>query len=240
VTASSERPWTFPEGLAQIHYVQSFAELAAFRFTGLINAVCWPRVLLGDFSEILTKLHPEPGITNIMDETLDSLVLSPQGEIAREWIRQDLADLRARELSPSLDTIDGYVNHADTATVPTHVQSWHVDSATAEADTWLCTYVGASSEGLCHEDAVLKVELPDVRKKLLQEFGGDDDAAFQEFLEDHYYDLHYAAVGPARTWQFGLGNLWRIACAYPDSPVLPCVHRAPPTIAAQPRLLLIS
>ena len=45
----------------------------------------------------------------------------------------------------------------------------------------------------------------------------------------------------AEPFSFGLGNLWRIAVEYPDSPVPPCVHRAPATIPGRPpRLLLIS
>jgi hypothetical protein len=109
------------------------------------------------------------------------------------------------------------------------------------ADTWLCTYVGAPSEGLRHEEAERRVDLPATRAELLRCFGGPDGDDFREFLSDRCYDLHYAPAPHARPFSFGVGNLWRIAVEYPGSPVPPCIHRAPETIPGHPpRLLLIS
>ena len=66
------------------------------------------------------------------------------------------------------------------------------------------------------------------------------DEAFQEWLEDHYHDLHYRMLPTAVPYAFGSANLWRIATAWPGSPVPPCIHRAPDPIPGQKRLLLIS
>jgi hypothetical protein len=116
-----------------------------------------------------------------------------------------------------------------------------VDSATVEADTWLCTYHGPSSEGLKNEEAIRRVDIPETRAELLRLFGGEDDEGFREHLSDQCFDLHYLPVGEARSFAFGQGNLWRIAVAYPGCPVPPCIHRAPETLPGQtPRLLLIS
>jgi hypothetical protein len=117
--------------------------------------------------------------------------------------------------------------------------SFHADSAPVEADTWLCTYHGSPSEGLRNEEALRRVDVTATRAELLREYGGVDDAGFHEFLHEHCYDLHYAPLQGARPYSFGVGNLWRIAVDWPDSPVPPCVHRAPATIPGQPRLMVI-
>ena len=76
---------------------------------------------------------------------------------------------------------------------------------------------------------------------MLKEFGGADDEAFVEFLNEQCFDLHYAPVGEAQPFGFGVGNLWRVAVEYPGCPVPPCIHRAPETGPGDPaRLLLIS
>lgn len=205
-----------------------------------MNALCWPRQLPGDFGEIVEKLNVERGITTIDEEQLLGLSLSDQGKIAREILLQDQRQLEGHGLFPVLDTIHGYVNHDDDELVPTHVQSFHVDSATDEADTYLCTYFGASSEGIPNHQAIRISDIPQTREKLLKQYGGSDDEGFTEFLSENFFDLHYATLPDARPWKFGVGNLWRIACEYPESSVLPCIHRAPDTINGQPpRLLLI-
>lgn len=206
-----------------------------------INALCWPRTLAGDFGEIVQKLGVGKGITSIDEERLLALELSDEGRVAREILLQDQELLRARELQPSLDCINGYVNELESELLRTDVQSWHVDSATVEADTYLCTYFGAASEGLCNEEAMRRVDLPDLRAELLQLYGGEDDEGFREFLNENYLDLHYKPLPHALPFSFGLGHLWRIATEYPGSPVPPCIHRAPATQPGQPpRLLLIS
>ena len=124
--------------------------------------------------------------------------------------------------------------------MPTDVLSYHADSAPVEASTWLCTYFGAPSEGIGNEDCVRRCDLPETRAALLREYGGADDAGFAEFLNEHCYDLHYAPRPGAQPYSFGHFHLWRIAVAWPGSPVLPCVHRAPAQALGEPRLLLIS
>ncbi len=206
-----------------------------------INALCWPRTLPGDFGEIVQKLGVGKGITSIDEERLMALELSDEGRVAREILLQDLEMLRARELQPSLDCINGYVNEIESELLRTDVQSWHVDSATVEADTYLCTYFGAASEGLRNEEAIRRVDVPELRAELRQLYGGGDDVGFREFLNENYLDLHYKLLPHARPFSFGLGHLWRIATEYPGSPVPPCIHRAPATQPGQPpRLLLIS
>jgi hypothetical protein len=228
--------------LSCIRYVDSFDELVSAKFSGDVNALCWPRKLGGDFAEIVAKLLVGPGITTIDPETLASLGLSPAGDVARKVLLEDQAMLEARGLFPVLDCINGYVNlHDDDGPVSTHVQSYHVDSATDEADTYLCTYSGASSEALPNDQVILRSDIPETRAELLAIYGGEDGDGFLEFLNENFYDLHSAPLPGAEPWSFGVGNLWRIACDYPDSPVPPCVHRAPDTIpGAPPRLLLIS
>ncbi len=109
------------------------------------------------------------------------------------------------------------------------------------AATWLCTYHGAASEGVANEDAQRRVDVPETRAALLRAFGGEDNADFETYLSENCYDLHYVALPHAHPYSFGLGNLWRIAVDYPDSPVPPCIHRAPENRPGQPaRLLLIS
>jgi hypothetical protein len=225
----------------RIKVVAGFEELVMTPMRDGINALCWPRTLPGDFGEIVEKLGVGKGITSIDEERLRALELSDEGRVAREILLQDQELLRARELQPSLDCINGYVNEIESELLRTDVQSWHVDSATVEADTYLCTYFGAASEGLCNEEAMRRVDLPELRAELLQLYGGEDDEGFREFLNENYLDLHYKPLPHALPFSFGLGHLWRIATEYPGSPVPPCIHRAPATQPGQPpRLLLIS
>lgn len=90
-------------------------------------------------------------------------------------------------------------------------------------DTFLCTYVGACSEGLPNEQAQRRVDVPETRAELLRLYSGEDDAEFLEFLAENFYDLHYAPLPGAQPFSFGPGNLWRIAIQYPGCPVPPCV-----------------
>ena len=226
--------------LRTVRMVGSFDELVSTSFGGEMNALCWERVLQGDYGEVVDRLAVGRGITSIDEERLLALELSANGKLARDMILRDLELLRACELAPSLDCVNGYLHDLEDGAVPTHVQSWHVDSATVEADTWLCTYSGLSSEGLCNDEAQLRVDEPGTRAELLKLYGGQDDDGFAEYLNENFFDLHYIPSPGARPFAFGVGNLWRVATAYPGSPVLPCIHRAPATMPGQPpRLLLI-
>lgn len=225
----------------RIQVVGSFDELVTTTFADGINALCWRRTLPGDFGEIVEKLSVGKGITSIDEARLLALELSDAGKVAREMLLQDQEMLRARELQPSLDCINGYVNEIESELLRTDVQSWHVDSATVEADTYLCTYHGAVSEGLSNEEALRRVDIPEIRAELLELYEGVEGEGFIDFLNENYLDLHYRALPGARPFSFGQGHLWRIATEYPGCQVPPCVHRAPATVSGQPpRLLLIS
>ena len=230
-----------PHDYPRLKVVGSFEELVMTPMRDGINTLCWPRVLPGDFGEIVEKLGVGKGITGIDKERLLALELSEEGRVAREILLQDQELLCARELLPSLDCINGYENEIETELLRTDVQSWHVDSATVAADTYLCTYFGAASEGLRNEEAIRRVDVPELRAELLELYDGEEGEGFIEFLNESYLDLHYKPQPYALPFSFGLGHLWRIATLYPGSPVPPCIHRAPATLPGQPpRLLLIS
>jgi len=218
--------------------VKNFQALLSTPFADGVNALCWSRSLPGDYAEVVRLLGPGDGIVALDEDRLRSLKLTAYGLLAIDQMLADLNLLRDAGRDPVLNIIYGYPKDEEGGPVPTDVMSWHVDSAPVEADTWLCTYHGAPSEGLDPEDAILKVSDPAIRAQLLDLYGGKEDDSFAEWLTENHYNLHYSARPGARPHSFGVHNLWRITCAWPDSPVPPCVHRAPVTDA--PRLLLIS
>lgn len=225
----------------RVRIVGSFEELVSARFEGDVNALCWPRVLAGDFQEIIDTLAAGEGMTTIEDDDLRALNLSAAGAAARDVLLADQALLRDAGLAPILDCITGYPRDDTAGVIPTDVYSFHTDSATVEADTYLCTYIGGTSEGLANEEAIRRVDEAATRARLLRDYGGVDDDGFAAYLSEHCYDLHYVPLPGALPYAFGLHNLWRIAIAHPESCVLPCIHRAPLTPPGSPaRLLLIS
>lgn len=233
--------FTPPPGYARIQVVGSFEELVTTPFAGGVNALCWPRLLPGDFGEVVAQLGVGEGIVTLDDARLRKLALSDAGRASVEVLLADQQRLREIERDPVLNCIHGYPRDEEPGPVRTDVFSFHADSAPVEADTWLCTYHGAVSEGLRNDEARRRVEIPETRAELLRLFEGEDDADFREYLSDHCYDLHYAPLPQARPFSFGLGNLWRLAVDWPGSPVPPCIHRAPDTSPGDPsRLLLIS
>ena len=230
-----------PSRPSPIRKVKSFDELIGTPFTAGVNALCWERPLLGDFAAVIERLATPGGIVAVSDATLENLDPGPAGEIAIDQMLSDLRLLRAQGLLPELNCIRGYPREEDPGVIRTDVYSFHVDSATGPADTWLCTYHGAPSEGLPNDQAIRRAEIPETRAALLADYGGGDDDGFVEYLADHCYDLHYLPGPRARPYSLGQGNLWRIATAWPGSPVPPCIHRAPDSLpGAVPRLLLIA
>ena len=224
----------------RIRIVKDFDELIATPFSGDINALCWPRQLPGDFREVAERLRAEPGITTIGDDDLRDLQLSAAGRVARDVLIADQAMLRERGLAPALDCVVGHPRPPGLP-IPTDVTSFHVDRAPIEVDTYLCTYTGESTEGLANQLAVRRVDVSETRARLLEAYGGEGDDGFAAHLSEHSYDLHYLPLPGAEPYRFGVGNLWRIAIAWPGSPVLPCIHRAPPSPpGCESRLLLIS
>jgi len=234
-------PLILPADYLRIKRVESFEELIATPFADGVNALCWQRTFPGDFGEVVKLLDCGEGINVLDDALLKSLPVSAAGRVAVEILLEDQRRLRERDLDPVLNCINGYPCDENPGPVRTDVFSFHADSAPVEADTWLCTYHGASSEGLRNDQAVRRVDIPETRAELLKLFGGADDDAFREYLNENCYDLHYAPALDAQPFSFGLFNLWRIATDWPGSPVPPSIHRAPETRPSDPlRLLLIS
>lgn len=234
-------PFSLPPDYSRVKRVCSFQELINTPFADGVNALCWERTLSGDFHEIVQLLGDGEGVTHIDEARLQTLPVSAAGRVAVEVLLEDQRLLREYGAAPVLNCFLGYPRAEASQIVTTDVYSFHADSAPVEADTFLCTYHGAASEGLRNEDACRRVDIPEVRAELLKQFGGADGDAFREFLAEHCYDLHYAPVPAARPFTFGLGNLWRIATDWPGNPVPPCIHRAPDDQSGQSsaRLLLI-
>jgi len=224
---------------AGIKVVGSFEELVSTRFEGSVNAMVWPRVLAGDFGEVAAALPEGEGITVVEEDELRELTLSGAGRVAREVLLADLARLRGADLTPVLDVIHPHERPTPEGVIPTDVYSWHADSATAQADTYLCTYAGACSEGLRPDQVIPRADDPATRAMMLAEYGGEDDEGFREFLTENFYDLHFLPVPGAEPYLFGQHHLWRVSIVYPVSPVPPCVHRAPLTLAGMARRLLL-
>ncbi|MCS6243183.1 MAG: hypothetical protein H2172_04890 [Opitutus sp.] len=221
--------------------MHSFQELVTTPLENGVNALCWQRTLPGNFAEIVEHLVVDEDITCLDAERLNTLPVSDEGRVAIAILLDDQRLLREHGLLPNLDCIVAYPRDEDPTVVPIDVYSFHADSATVQADTYLCTYFGPSSEGLRNEEAQRRVDVPETRAELLKLYGGADDEEFRVFLNENCYDLHYAPAPQAKPFSFGLGNLWRIAVDYPGNPVPPCIHRAPETLPGQPpRLLLIS
>ena len=239
--SSSLRSFAAPSDYSRIKVVKSFQELVTTPFGEGINALCWQRTLTGDFNEVVERLAVSEEMTTLDDARLKALRLSAAGRAAVGVLLEDQQLLRAHGLASVLDCIHGYPRDEEPSVVPIDVYSFHADSATVEADTWLCTYHGLSSEGLRNDEARRRVDIPVTRAELLRLYGGEDDEGFLEYLNENFYDLHYAPLPQARPFSFGLGNHWRIATDWPGSPVPPCLHRAPATRPGEPpRLLLIS
>jgi hypothetical protein len=218
--------------------VSSFHDLVTTSFQGEVNALCWKRSLKGDFSEIVEKISFSGNMIEIDEEELMELDLSPQGQLAREVLLQDMRLLTEFGASPSLNIIKHYVSDNENPYFPTDVYSFHVDRSPIPVDTFLCTYFGAASDIVPNAQATQKIRIPEIRQELRKQFQGSD-TAFEEFLEENFLDLHYQAHPDAQITNLGLGNLWRLTTDHPELQVPPCIHRAPREKDDEKRLLLI-
>jgi hypothetical protein len=222
----------------QIHYVTNFQDFVSTPFYGGINAICWSRKLIGDFSEIANKIELEGNIVALNHGELLKLQLSEHGQLAREILLNDLKMLEGYGASPVLNLIKCYERDDANTFFPTDVYSFHVDRSPIPIDTFLCTYFGESSDILPNSQAIQKVLVPEIRDELKKIYSGADEG-FESFLSEHFFDLHYLAMPEARPISLGLGNLWRLAVDHPESQTLPCIHRAPEEMSKQKRLLMI-
>lgn len=222
----------------QIHCVTNFQDLVSTPFTGDINAICWARELTGDFAEIVKKITLNENMMVLDEEDLLELALSEQGQLAREIILNDMSLLKAHGASPILNLIRCYDRDDTYPFFPTDVYSFHVDRSPVPTDTILCTYYGDPSEILPNAQAEQKVLVPEIRAELKKLYNGPNEG-FELFLREHFFDLHYQAKPEANPVSLGLGHLWRLAVDFPESKVLPCVHRAPTEKNGHIRLMMI-
>lgn len=221
-----------------IHVVTNFQELVSAPFQGEINAICWTRNLIGDFSEIVEKIELKENMAILDPEELLELRLSEQGQLAREILLHDLNVLKAHGASPILNLIKCYERDDTYPFFPRDVYSFHVDRSPIPTDTFLCTYVGESSEIVPNSQAIQKVLVPEIRDELKKMYLGAEEG-FEAFLSEHFFDLHYQLKPQARTVSLDLGHLWKLAIDHPESQVPPCIHRAPEEKDGKNRLLLI-
>ncbi len=222
----------------QIQIVTHFNDLVAHTFMGDINAICWKRKLAGDFGEIVKKVKLTGNVTSISLSEIRNLILSENGQIAREILLQDFKLLQDFGAQPTLNVIQYYDKDDTESICSTDVYSFHIDRSPLPVDTFLCTYFGDASEILPNVQSIQKVLIPEIREALKKQCNGSE-ADFESYLTEHFYDLHYAAKPEAHIVNLGLGNMWRLAVDYPESKVLPCIHRAPEEHSGQYRLLII-
>ncbi|MCR1025178.1 hypothetical protein NQT66_10205 [Cellulophaga baltica] len=222
----------------QIRCVTNFEDLISMPFIGKINAACWTRELVGDFSEIIQQIELHENIAEINQEELRELELSDQGQLAREILLNDLQALKNLGASPVLNLIKCYERDDAYPFFPTDVYSFHVDRSPIPTDTFLCTYHGDSSDIIPNSQAIQKVLVPEIREELRKLYGGAPEG-FEAFLSEYFFDLHYQPKPKAPIINLGIGHLWKLAVDHPESQSFPCIHRAPNEITGQHRLLLI-
>ena len=222
----------------QIRHVTNFKDLISMPFQGEINASCWTRNLVGDFSEIIKQVEQNETIVELNQEELLDLKLSEQGQLARNIILNDLETLKAQGASPILNVIKSYQRDDAYPLFPTDVYSFHVDRSPIPTNTFLCTYHGEPSEILPNAQANQKILVPEIRQELKKLYDGTDDG-FESFLSEYFFDLHYQPKPNANIVNLGVGHLWKLAVDHPGSQVLPCIHRAPKEKGGNRRLLLI-
>jgi hypothetical protein len=218
--------------------VKSFKSLVSSKLHGDVNAICWHRELMGDFSEIVHNIKLTENITIIDEMQLLAMPLTEQGQIACNIILSDLLLLKKHGASPILNLIKCYERDESNLFFPTDVYSFHADSSPIATATFLCTYYGEPSEILPNEFAEKKVLIPKIRNDLKNNFTGSEDE-FETYLSEHFFDLHYQAKPNANIVSLGVGNLWRFAVDSTESEVQPCIHRAPIEKNGEYRLLLI-
>lgn len=222
----------------QFKYVRNFKSLIDTHYEDKVNAICWKRNLLGDFSEIVSKIELDKNIKEISIAELNALSLSDEGHQARKTILNDLKVLKNHGAEPTLNLIKNYERDLAFPFFPTDVYSFHVDRSPIPTHTFLCTYFGESSEIIGNSQALQKIKIPEIRHELQKQFK-ISDREFEAFSIEYFFDLHYQANSVCKPHSLGIGNLWKLAVDHPESVVEPCIHRAPTEQTGQMRLLLI-
>jgi len=194
--------------------VSSMEELLSTPFRGTANAVCFSRELKGDFGEIVEKIEFDADITQVEPSRLQRLKLSPKGEQARDILINDFEKLKAFGVAPAINLITSYERDDSYPFFPTDVYSFHVDRSPVPLATYLCTYYGDSSEILPNEQAEQKIRIPEIRNELKKLYDGAPED-FDEFLKEHFFDLHYRPKAQAQPIRFALGHVWKIAVDHP-------------------------
>ena len=111
-----------------------------------MNAICWSRNLIGDFSEIVNKIELNENIAVVNQEYLIKLQLSEQGQLAREILLNDMKLLKAHGASPTLNLIKYYERDITYPFFPTDVYSFHVDSSPiAHRQSFQCPFLVTST-----------------------------------------------------------------------------------------------
>jgi hypothetical protein len=222
----------------QIEIVTTFSELVQTDFKRENNALCWYRNLEGDFKELVDQLQLKENITVVVPNDLLALQLSEKGAIAREIILNDLQLLTDFGAAPVLNLLKCYERDDAFDFITTDVYSYHVDRSPIATDTFLCTYHGEASDIIANEHAIQKILIPEIRAQLKALHDGPLEE-LDDFLKEHYFDLHYQAQPNATPINVGVGHLWRLAVDHPTQQVPPCIHRAPIEKDGEYRLLLI-
>jgi hypothetical protein len=199
----------------QIKIVKSKEEFISTPYDDLTNAICWQRTLHGNFSEIINKLELHGNLTEVDPEDLLALDLSEEGAMAREILLSDFKLLSDFGADPSLNVIKYYEEDDEYVFFPTDVYSFHVDRSPVAIDTILCTYHGDASELIPNHQAIQKIQIPNIRESLKKKYGGPEEG-FENFLIEHFFDLHYEALPNASIVNLGIGNLWRLAVDSPE------------------------
>ncbi len=222
----------------QIQRVSNLDEFILTPFQGEINAICWNRTLLGDFSEIANLVELKENMIELDEANLLEMELTECGKLAREILLNDLRILKEIGASPILNIIKHYERDDIYPFFPTDVYSFHVDRSPIPTSTFLCTYHGAASEIVPNSHAEQKIRNPEIRAELKKQYRGSEEG-FESFLTENFFDLHYHTKPNAPIINLGIGNIWRLAVDHPESEVLPCIHRAPREENGERRLLLI-